>query len=238
MQIGGQTALLKVYWNHPVFNIIQETGEVLYHRTFHEICKELLGVSLSDDASACDIQGWVLCLSMCDAKAFGPFLPEDTDNARCMDMASEFWETMNDLKENRLNLNAIRTAQGLAPLCPSCFWRKDCPHFWASSHPEWEDVLTLLMKLKTQKKSFEADIDELESRLKVAYQLSHTVKGAWINTENHRFRVIPQRGRVTLDRKRVAEELNSLLGEQATQTLMAKCEKQGEPFERVYANRM
>ena len=90
MQIGAQTALLKAYWNHPVFSIIQETGEVLYHRTLPEICKELLDVSLPDDASACDIQGWVLCLSMCDAKAFGPFLPEDMDVAQCLDMASEF----------------------------------------------------------------------------------------------------------------------------------------------------
>ena len=235
MQIGGQTALLKAYWNHPVFNISQETGEVLYHRTFPEICKELLGVSLSDDASACDVQGWVLCLSMCDAKAFGPFLPEDTDNARCMDMASEFWETMNDLKENRLNLNAIRTAQGLAPLCPSCFWRKDCPHFKGSSHPEWEDTVAQLIELKAQKKSLDEAIGELEVRLKAAYQLSHTVRGEWINTGNHTFRVIPQNGRVTLDRKRLAEELNTLLGEQNAQTLMAKCEKQGEPFERLYA---
>ena len=235
MQIGGQTALLKAYWNHPVFNIIQETGEVLYHRTFPEICKELLGVSLSDDASACDVQGWVLCLSMCDAKAFGPFLPEDTDNARCMDMASEFWETMNDLKENRLNLNAIRTAQGLAPLCPSCFWRKDCPHFKGSSHPEWEDTVAQLIELKAQKKSLDEAIGELEVRLKAAYQLSHTVRGEWINSGNHTFRVIPQNGRVTLDRKRLAEELNTLLGEQNAQTLMAKCEKQGEPFERLYA---
>jgi len=38
-----------------------------------------------------------------------------------------------------------------------------------------------------------------------------------------------------LDRKRLAEELNTLLGEQNAQTLMAKCEKQGEPFERLYA---
>ena len=235
MQIGGQTALLKAYWNHPVFNIIQETGEVLYHRTFPEICKELLGVSLSDDASACDVQGWVLCLSMCDAKAFGPFLPEDTDNARCMDMASEFWETMNDLKENRLNLNAIRTAQGLAPLCPSCFWRKECPHFKGSSHPEWEDTVAQLIELKAQKKSLDEAIGELEVRLKAAYQLSHTVRGEWINTGNHTFRVIPQNGRVTLDRKRLAEELNTLLGKQNAQTLMAKCEKQGEPFERLYA---
>ena len=235
MQIGAQTALLKAYWNHPVFNIIQETGEVLYHRTLPEICKELLGVSLSDDASACDIQGWVLCLSMCDAKAFGPFLPEDADIARCLDMASEFWETMNDLKENRLNLNAIRTAQGLDALCPSCFWRKDCPHFWGSSHPEWEDALVQLIKLKTQKKSFEADIDELESRLKVAYQLSHTVRGEWINTGKHTFRVIPQNGRVTLDRKRLNEELETLLGEQDARTLLARCEKQGDPFERLYA---
>ena len=235
MQIGGQTALLKAYWNHPVFNIIQETGEVLYHRTLPEICKELLDVSLPDDASACDIQGWVLCLSMCDAKAFGPFLPEDADIARCLDMASEFWETMNDLKENRLNLNAIRTAQGLDALCPSCFWRKDCPHFWGSSHPEWEDALVQLIKLKTQKKSFEADIDELESRLKVAYQLSHTVRGEWINTGKHTFRVIPQNGRVTLDRKRLNEELETLLGEQDARTLLARCEKQGDPFERLYA---
>ena len=235
MQIGGQTALLKAYWNLPVFNLVQDTGEVLYHRTFPEICKEFLGVSLSDDASACDIQGWVLCLSMCDAKAFGPFLPEDMDVAQCLDIASEFWETMNDLKEHRLNLNAIRTAQGLAPLCPSCFWKEDCPHFKGSSHPEWEDTLVQFIKLKKQKKSIEEEIGELESRLKVAYQLSHTVRGEWINTGNHTFRVIPQNGRVTLDRKRLHEELETLLGEQDAQMFMAKCEKQGEPFERLYA---
>ena len=235
MQIGAQTALLKAYWNHPVFSIIQETGEVLYHRTLPEICKELLDVSLPDDASACDIQGWVLCLSMCDAKAFGPFLPEDMDVAQCLDMASELWETMNDLKEHRLNLNAIRTAQGLAPLCPSCFWKEDCPHFKGSSHPEWEDTLVQFINLKTQKKSIEEEIGELESRLKVAYQLSHTVRGEWINTGNHTFRVIPQNGRVTLDRKRLHEELETLLGEQDAQMFMAKCEKQGEPFERLYA---
>lgn len=233
MQIGGQTALLKTYWNLPVFNLVQDTGEVLYHRTFPEICNGCLRVSLPD-ASACDIQGWVLCLSMCDAKAFGPFLPEDMDVAQCLDMASEFWEAMNDLKENRLNLNAIQTAQGLAPLCPSCFWKEDCPRFKGSSHPEWEDTLAQFMKLKTQKKSFEADIDDLESRLKVAYQLSHTVRGEWINTGNHTFRVIPQNGRVTVDRKCLAEELKTLLREQDIQTLMVRCEKRGEPFERLY----
>ena len=238
MQISGQTALLKAYWNHPVFNIIQETGEVLCHRTFPEICRELLGVSLSDDASACDVQGWVLCLSMHDAKAFGPFFPENTDVARCLDMASEFWETVNALRENRLNLNAVQTAQGLAPLCPSCFWKEDCPHFKGSLHPEWEDTVAQLMELKAQKKSLDEAIGELEVRLKAAYQLSHTVRGEWINTGNHTFRVIPQNGRVTLDRKRLAKELDTLLGEQNAQTLMARCEKQGEPFERLYAIRM
>ena len=234
MQIGGQTALLKAYWNLPAFNLVQDTGEVLHHRTFPEMCNECLGVSLPD-ASACDVQGWILCLSMCDAKAFGPFLPEDTDIARCLDMASEFWETMIALRDNLLNLNTIQTVQGLSPLCPSCLWREDCPHFKGSSHPEWEDTLAQFINLKTQKKSIEAEIGELESRLKVAYQLSHTVKGEWINTGNHTFRVIPQSGRVTLDRKRLAEELKNLLGEQKAQTLMAQCEKQGEPFERLYA---
>ena len=236
MQIGGQTALLKAYWNLPVFNLVQDTGEVLHHRTFLEICNECLGVSLPD-ASACDIQGWILCLSMCDAKAFGPFLPEDTDVTRCLDMASEFWETMNDLRETKMNLNAIQTAQGLSPLCPSCLWRKDCPHFKGSSHPEWEDTLAQFIDLKTQKKSIEAESGELESRLKAAYQLSHTVRGEWINAGNHTFRVIPQNGRVTLDRKRLNEELEILLGGQEAQMLIARCEKQGDPFERLYAVR-
>ena len=153
-------------------------------------------------------------------------------------MASEFWETMNDLKEHRLNLNAVQTAQGVAPLCPSCFWKEDCPYFKGSSHPEWEDTVAQLIKLKAQKKSLDEVIGELEVRLKAAYQLSHTVRGEWINTGNHTFRVIPQNGRVTLDRKRLAEELDTLLGEQNAQTLMARCEKQGEPFERLYAIRM
>ena len=229
MQIDAQTALLKAYWNLPVFNLVQDTGEVLYHRTFPEICNECLGVSLPD-AAVCDIQGWVLCRSMCDAKAFGPFLPEDTDIARCLDMASELWETMIALRDNLLNLNTILTAQGLSPLCPSCLWKKDCPHFKGSSHPEWEDTLAQFIKLKAQKKSLEEEIGELESRLQVAYQLSHTVRGEWINAGNHTFRVIPQNGRVTLDRKRLAEELNTLLGGQNAQTLMVKCEKQGEPL--------
>ena len=237
MQIGAQTALLKVCWNQPVFNLVQENGEVIYHKTFPEICNEWLGVRLPD-VSACDIQGWILCLSMSDAKVFGPFLPEDTDLARCLAMASEFWATLNELRSNRLNLDDIQTTQGLAPLCPSCSWRKDCPHFKSSSHPEWEDTLVQFIKLKKQKKSIEKEIGELESRLKVAYQLSHTVRGEWINTGNHTFRVIPQNGRVTVDRKRLAEELNTLLGEQNAQTLMARCEKQGEPFERLYAIRM
>ena len=237
MQIGGQTALLKACWNHPVFNLVLDTGEVLHHRTFPEICNECYGVSLPE-ASACDIQGWVLCLSMCDAKAFGPFLPEDTDVARCLDMASDFWETMHDLRENKTNLNAVQTAQGLAPLCPSCFWKEDCPRFKGFSHPEWEAALAQLINLKTQKKALEEEIGELESRLKVAYQLSHTVRGEWINTGKHTFRVIPQNGRVTLDRKRLNEELETLLGEQDARTLLARCEKQGEPFERLYAIRM
>ena len=234
MQIGGQTALLKAYWNHPVFNLVLDTGEILHHRTFPEICNEWLGVRLPD-VSACDIQGWILCLSMSDAKVFGPFLPEDTDLARCLAMASEFWATLNELRSNRLNLNDIQTTQGLAPLCPSCSWRKDCPHFKSSSHPEWEDTLVQFIKLKKQKKSIEKEIGELESRLKVAYQLSHTVRGEWINTGKHTFRVIPQNGRVTLARKRLNEELETLLGEQDARTLLARCEKQGDPFERLYA---
>ena len=49
--------------------------------------------------------------------------------------------------------------------------------------------------------------------------------------------MIPQNGRVTLDRKRLNEELEALLGEQEAQMLIARYEKQGDPFERLYAVR-
>ena len=55
-------------------------------------------------------------------------------------------------REKRLNLNAVQTAQGLVPLCPSCFRKEDCPHFKGSSHPEWEDTLAQLIKLKNTEK--------------------------------------------------------------------------------------
>ena len=79
----------------------------------------------------------------------------------------------------------------------------------------------------------EEHIDELEEQLKVACQLSHTVAGEWINTDNHAFRVIPQNGRITLDRKRPVHELSLALGEQDARMLIRRCEKQGESFERL-----
>ena len=77
MQIGGQTALLKACWDLPVFNLVQDTGEVLHHRTLPEMCNELPWMyPFLIMLQLATFKGWVLCLSMCDAKAFGPFLPE------------------------------------------------------------------------------------------------------------------------------------------------------------------
>ena len=79
-------------------------------------------------------------------------------------MSYEFWETMIALRDNLLNLNTIQTVQGLSPLCPSCLWRKDCPHFKGSSHPEWEDTVAQLMEMKAQRKSHDEAIGELDVR--------------------------------------------------------------------------
>ena len=49
------------------------------------------------------------------------------------------------------------------------------------------------------------------------------------------FRGVCLDGGWRLDRKRLNEELETLLGEQDARTLLARCEKQGDPFERLYA---
>lgn len=107
MQVDDQTVPLKAYWDLPVFNLVQNTGEVLLYRTSPEIYNECLGVSLLD-APACGIRGWVFCLPMRDAKALGPFLLKDTDTSRCLGMAFELCETMIVLRDSPLNLSTVQ----------------------------------------------------------------------------------------------------------------------------------
>ena len=88
-----------------------------------------------------------------------------------------------------------------------------------------------LESLKTSRDALDAEIAELESGLKEAYTLSGS--NGWINADSHRFRMMQQAGRRTLDRAKLRQELLEFCdSEDEADRVLARCEQEGRPFSR------
>jgi len=237
-QVYGQVGLLHSLWGQPAFGVHGEAdrqgGSGL---TFPQICREKFGVEMPVHPSEVDIEAWVLCLSMSDAKAFGPYLPGDTMLSLCLNKAEELWLKFDASKVSGGGLDGLATAQGFHPLCSWCEFNADCPKFDGLDQPQWSDTLDLLTDLKARQHELEVEISEIEEGLRSAYVLSD-VGGSWINAGNHRFRVSPQSGRRTLNKEQLRLELMAVLGEGKADTIIAKCESEGKPFDRLTVSRI
>jgi len=237
-QVYGQVGLLYALWDQPAFGV---QGEVDGQRgaglTFPQICHERFGIEMPADPSLVDIEAWVLCLSMSYAKAFGPYLPDDAMLALCLKTAEDLWNNVEVSRENGGDLDDLPTVQGFYPLCSWCEFNADCPKFYGLDQPQWIDTLAQLNELKTMQGVLEVEISEIEEGLKNAYALSD-VGGSWINAGSHRFRVSAQNGRRTLSKEQLRLELSVILGEYAADALIARCESEGKPFDRLMINKI
>ena len=238
MQVYGQVGLLCDLWDQPAFGV---HGEL--HRqgcaglTFPQICREKFGVEMPAHPSEVDIEAWVLCLSMSDAKAFGPYLPDDTMLALCLKKADELWREFDASKVSGGGLDGLATAHGFHPLCSWCEFNADCPKFDGLDQSQWCDTLDRLKDLKARQDELEVEISEIEEGLRTAYALSD-VGGSWINAGSHRFRVSAQNGRRTLNKEQLRLELLAILGEEKADEIIARCESEGKPFDRLTVSRI
>jgi len=237
-QVYGQVGLLHALWNEPAFGVHGGTNrEECSMLTFPQICLERFGIEMPVHPSEVDIEAWVLCLSMSDAKAFGPYLPDDTMLALCFKKAEELWREFDASKVSGGGLDGLATAQGFHPLCSWCEFNADCPKFDGIDQPQWSDTLDRLKDLKARQDELEVEISEIEEGLRTAYALSDIV-GAWINAGNHRFRVSVQNGRRTLNKEQLRLELSAVLGEEKADAIIARCESEGKPFDRLTVSRI
>ena len=94
-----------------------------------------------------------------------------------------------------------------------------------------------LKDLKTRQGELDTEIAEIEEGLRTAYALSD-VSGSWINAGAHRFRVSAQNGRRTLNKEQLRLELSAVLGEDEADALIARCESEGKPFDRLLVNKI
>ena len=237
-QVYGQAGLLRALWNKPAFGVHGEPGMAgCSGLTFSELCRERLGIQMPADASLVDIEAWVLCLSMSEAKAFGPYLPDKSMLGLCLQTAEDLWTLAMGVRSSGGDIFDLPTAKGFHALCPWCDFNADCPKFEGVDQPHWGSDLARLASLKADAATLDREISEVEDGLKTAYRLSD-VGGNWINAENQRFRVSSQSGRRSLNREQLRLELSPILGEDECDALLARCESEGKSFERLMVSKI
>jgi len=236
-QLYGQAGFLAHLWNLPAFSLRDGSGTLLHgNLTMPKLCKYHFGLAMPIDSADVDLEAWVLCISMSDAKPFGPYTPDASMFDLCLNTAESLWQNKLDLENGKIDINAVAHATGFHALCASCDWNADCPKFHDGEHqPEWQTELDRLANLKEVRSDLDVEIEELETGLKDTYALSG-MAGDWINTGSHRFRVTPQNGRRSLNRDRLYQELLPVIGEEKADTLLTRCEQEGRAFSRLVIN--
>lgn len=238
LQLHGQLGLLTQAWDKPVFNIRAEDGTLLHEKmTFPQLCLAHLGLQLPKQAEDLSIEAWLLCLSMKDVTAFGPYTFNQAMLNTALDHAVQLWGDLTAHRAGNLSLSQVTCAQGFYPICSYCEYNGDCPKFpQGVQMPQWEPALEKLAVLKEQRTALDNEIKEMETVLKLVHRQAGTRD--WVDTGKYRFRMSVAAGRSTLNRDALHEELTDIfrfegLGDIDVDALLARCERTGAPFERL-----
>ena len=238
LQLHGQIGLLTKAWSKPIFSLRAEDGTVLHDKmTFPQLCRVQLGIQLPATATEASMEAWLLCLSMKEIKAFGPYGFNQAMLDTALDHAAQLWGELTDFRAGHITLAQVDCAQGFYPLCSYCEHNGDCPKFpQGVQMPQWEPALERLAALNEQRTALDNEIKEMETVLKLVHRQAGTRD--WVDTGNYRFRMSVAAGRTTLDKDALREELTEILnakhmGGIDVDTLLARCERTGSPFEKL-----
>ena len=238
LQLHGQIGLLTKAWNKPVFSLRAADGTLLHDNvTFPQLCRAQLGLPLPKQAEELNMEAWLLCLSMKEVKAFGPYGFNQAMLDTALDHAVQLWGDLTAHRAGNLSLSQVTCAQGFYPICSYCEYNGDCPKFpQGVQMPQWEPALEKLAALKEQRTALDSEIKEMETVLKLVHRQAGTRD--WVDTGNYRFRMSVTAGRTTLDKDALREELTEIfhaehLGDIDVNALLARCERTGSPFEKL-----
>lgn len=239
MQVYGQLGLLASCWNQPCFNLRAEDGHVLFSGlTFPELAARLFRARLPESPEQVDIEGWVLCLSMSEAKPFGPYLPDEAMHSLALRLAGDLWDNHRKYANGLIRLGDLEYAKGFHPLCDWCDHAATCPKFSSGQvdSPEGDAALRQLEELKANRKSLEQEIRAMEERICRQYA-RWDAAGGWLSTGKYRFKVSNMPGRTTLNRGRLQAELTSMVGGEVCERILTRSTDRGNPYERLFVGR-
>ena len=234
-QLYGQLGFLVKYWNEKRFSIRDGTGKM----TFPELVKLKFGIDLPESVQEVDLEGWVLCLSMSDAKAFGPYKANATMTRFCEKTAKSIWEKSEEIRNKKLSLDKIEFCKGFYPLCDFCDYAEGCPKFTVHElgNSVYNDILTELNELKSQKAKLSKDIAIAEDQVREFY-INSGANGDWLSTGDWRFRFSETAGRKGLDTQALLAEVGEVIGEDQVENMIQKHSSQGLPGQRLYISKI
>lgn len=235
-QLYGQLGFLVECWNQPVFIMRDEHGGLVFENlTFPQAVKMVFGFPFPEKSSSVDIEGWVLCLAMSEAKAFGPYRSSDVMLKAVKNTAASIWNGVAAIRGGTSDLNELPYCRGFHPLCDYCDHSSSCPKFEGEvlTDTTYDDELTLVAVLKDEKRNLEDRISKKEKRIKTFYAQQGRDSG-WLKTAHYRFKSTRQEGRKTVDMRKLEFALISEVGEQRAQELLVGATKYGQPFERLH----
>jgi len=241
LQVYGQIGLLARHWDGSDFSLTDEHGKFQFGgMTFSEAVQHLWGIDFPNDVTFVDIEAWVLCLSMTDAKVFGPYKADEDMLNLALDAGADLWRKTSSIKDGSLDISSVQPAFGFKGICESCQWNADCPKFEGESHPELEFELDELAEWKREKTTLEAKIKARESAMKSWYERSN-LKGSWVTAGNHRFKASEIPGRRKLDKDSLEADLAEIFKLEGVEgidvsAVIERNEEVGEPSTRLYFN--
>ena len=239
MQVYGQVGLLARHWDGPDFSLTDGLGEFKFGGlTFPEAAHQLWDIELPDDVTQVDIEAWVLCLSMTEAKVFGPYTADEDMLDLALDTGVDLWRKASHIKEGSLDISAVHPALGFKGICESCDWSSDCPKFAGEEHPDLEPELDELASWKSEKATLEAKIKTREAAMKRWYERAN-LKGNWIIAGNRRFKASEIPGRRKLDKDALEADLENIFRLEGIEgidvaTIIERNEEVGESSTRLY----
>jgi hypothetical protein len=222
MQLFGQLGLLSSLWHKPCFSLYEDEEPV----SFPDLVKQNLGFTLPEQTV---LSGQILCVSMNEAKVFGPYAPNGLMLSACLKLAGQIWNGLEEVRAGA-SLNALPTATGFNPLCDWCEWNADCPRFAGIAAPELEEDLLEWQKLKDEKEVLETRIQAMEEQIRSACK---TRKGEWLTAESLRIRLISCEGKRSFDKDLLQTELARHLDADTACGVMAAAYKNGKPYDRL-----
>ena len=225
-QVQSQVSMLKKLWSSPAFSLRSPKGRNIAHNlTFPELCRKQLGFLLPDTCDNIELEGWILCIGMTDAKGFGPYLAYDIVYENTILQASQMFQAVHG------DLNNIAYTHGYCIDCNFCEYANSCQKYKGEIHPEFEDSIARLKDIKKEKQNLEQEAKEIETYLKTAYDNIDTLD--WIISGQHKFKVSTSKGRESIDIEKLKTNLLEFMSAEEAQKLIDKSMKVGNTITRL-----